>query len=66
MYKDGSEYKGQILKGNIRDSYGTLKRHSDDDNLLSFKYEGPFLDEKLGEGPGELTIYQSDESDFLL
>ena len=65
MYKDSFKYKGQILNGNIRDGYGTLKREPIDDDALCFKYEGPFQNDLMGEGPGELIIHHCGETPLL-
>lgn len=65
VYKDHFKYKGQILNDNIRDGFGTLKREPEDDDALCFKYEGPFQNDLLGEGPGEMIVYHRGERPLL-
>jgi len=74
-YQDASVYKGAALDG-LRHGYGRMSRehnHSLDDaeteetdaksdQHLSYSYEGQWNNDKMGNGPGELKIWEVDKT----
>ena len=58
-YTDGSEYIGGLKEVDgerVRQGLGTLNLEKGLDRIL-YKYEGPWTEDQMGEGPGELLIY---------
>lgn len=58
-YRDGSEYIGglKVVDGSPkRHGLGTLSDEKGTDKIL-YKYEGPWKQDCMGDGPGELLVY---------
>lgn len=58
-YRDGSEYIGglKVVEGSeMRHGLGILSDEKGKDKIL-YKYEGPWNQDCMGDGPGELLVY---------